>query len=909
MPRPMREKGPSPWRHGWQRLVRLWQTDAVTGVDDELRFHLEQKVAEFEATGLSTGDARARAEEEFGDVNAVRATLAEIDTRVAKRQRRAEWWENIAQDVRFVARSLRRSPIYTFTVVVTLALGLGANAAIFSILDNIYIQPPPGITDAAHVRRVYQHTTNRGEPFVRVGFSYPEVRAMRAVAPPGMLLASYGSAKVPLGRDGNAPEVQSAYVEGDFFAVAGVRMALGRPFSAEESRIEGQSMVAVISHSLWQRVYNSDSNVIGTTVDLGSHRHVIVGVAAEKFRGLDVNATDIWVPMSATGVLADRKPDWYESKNFNGNRVVIREASDAAEPMFAARATDVLRDPAVQIIRDSLSTVEIGSIIEARNGRGLEKEFQISTRLAGVALVILIIACANVINLMLARAAQRKREIAVRMALGISRRRLLSQLLLESVVLALFSLTVALFVAWVGATTLRGLLLPDVQWSTPTVDGRVVIFTTVLALVIGFAAGLVPALQASRPDLAGALKSSVRDGGQRGSTLRSGMLIAQAALSVVLLVGAGVFVRSLQTVQSIDTGFDINRLVFASISYDRELGSRRKDIEQLMPEAADRIRRMPGVERVALAANIPMYGFSFVDLFLPGRDSLPPSGGMERIISVVTPEYFDAVGLSVLRGRKFNDADREGSEFVLAVNENMARNLWPGEDALGKCIILSTRESACRRIVAIFAPAHFSSVLEEPSMLYYVPMAQGAGIGSPAALVVRAKAGQARAVRIAMQRDLPGIFGDWARPRVRTMEEIVAPEMRPWRVGATLFTAAGLLALLVAAVGVYSSLSYSISQRTREMGVRVALGASASSIMRLVVAGGVRVVAVGVALGVLASLGLASLISSLLYETSARDPLVLVGAALTLLMMAVISSAIPAWRASRVDPLNAMRAE
>lgn len=909
MARSVREKGPSPWRHGWRRLTRLWQTDAVTGVDDELRFHFEQKVAEFEAAGLSAKDAQARAEEEFGDVNAVRTTLAEIDTRVATQHRRAEWWENAAQDLRFVARSLRRSPIFTVTVVVTLALGLGANAAIFSILDRIYIQPPPGLTDAAHVRRVYQNTTNRGEPYIRVGFSYPEVRAMRAVAPSGMMLASYGAAKVPLGRDANAAEVQSAYVEGDFFAVAGVPMALGRSFTAEESRIEGQSMVAVISHSLWKRVYNGDSSVIGTTVDLGSHRHVIVGVAAEKFRGLEVNATDIWVPMSSAGVLADRKPDWYESRNINGNRVVIREASEAAEPVFAARATTVLRDPTVRVMRDSLSTVGIGSIIEARNGRGLKNELEISTRLAGVALVILLIACANVINLMLARAAQRKREIAVRLALGISRRRLLSQLLLESVVLALLSLTLALFVALVGATTLRGLLLPDVQWSTSIIDGRVVLFTTVLSLVIGFTAGLVPALQASRPDLASALKSSVRDGGQRGSALRSGMLIAQAALSVVLLVGAGVFARSLHTVQSIDTGFDTDRLVFASISYDRELGSRRKEIEQRMPEVADRIRRMPGVEQVALAANIPMYGFSFVELFLPGRDSLPPSGGVDRIVSVITPEYFDAVGLRVLRGRKFDDADREGSEMVLAVNENMARNLWPGEEALGKCIILSTRESTCRRVVAIVAPAHFSRVLEKPSMLYYVPMAQGVGIGSPSALVVRAKSGQTRAVRSTMQRELTDMFGSWARPNVRTMEEIVAPELRPWRVGATLFTAAGLLALLVAAVGIYSSLSYSISQRAREMGVRVALGASASSIMRLVVSSGVRVVAVGVALGVLASLGLASLVSSLLYETSARDPLVLVGAALMLLSMAVISSAIPAWRASRIDPLNAMRAE
>jgi len=897
------------WRTGWRKLTRLWRSDTGANVDAELRFHFEQKVAEFVDGGMSEGEARTRAEEEFGDVALVRESLRQIDDRVARKHRRAEWWESVVQDLRYVARALRHSPIFTITVVITLALGLGANAAIFSMLDRIYIQPPPGVAKASAVGRVYQHTMNRGEPYVRAGFSFPEVRAMRAIAPAGMILASYGVAKVPLGRDGNAPEVQSAYVEGNYFAAAGVRMALGRQFTADESRIEGQSMVAVISHSLWQRAYNGDTSVIGTTVDLGTHRHVIVGVAGEKFRGLDVDATDIWVPMNSTGLLAGRKPDWYESRNFNGNRVVIRQQSEAAASLFAARATDVLRDPAVRILRDSLSTVTVGSIIEARNGRGLEKEFQISTRLAGVTLVILIIACANVINLLLARASQRKREIAVRLALGISRRRLLSQLLLESVLLAMMSLTVALLVAWVGASTLRALLLPDVQWSVSIIDSRVVIFTTVLALVIGFAAGLVPALQASRPDLAGALKSSVREGGQRGSSLRSGMLIAQAALSVVLLAGAGVFVRSLQSVQSVDTGFDIDRLVFASISYDRELGNRRTDIEQRMPDAAERVRQMPGVERVAIAANIPMYGFSFVELFLPGRDSLPPSGGTDRIVSVVTPEYFDAVGLRVLRGRKFDDGDRASGEMVLALNENMARNLWPGEEALGKCIILSTPESACRRVVAIVAPAHFSSVIEAPSMLYYVPMGQGVGIGGPSALVVRAKAGQTRAVRIAMQRELLGIFGDWSRPRVRTMDEIVTPEMRPWRVGATLFSAAGLLALLVAAVGVYSSLSCSISQRTREMGVRVALGANPGNIIRLVIRENMTVVAIGVTAGLLTALALGKFVASLLFETSPRDPMVLGASAVTLLLVALVASAIPAWRAARVDPLKALRAE
>ena len=911
MSTPLRPRGNnSRWSRGWRRLTRVWRSDTAADVDDELRFHFEQKIAEFEAQGLSAEQARVRAEEEFGDVQQVRESLHEIDGRVAKQQQRAEWWEGVAQDLRYVVRSLRRSPVFTITVVITLALGLGANAAVFSLLDQLYVQAPAGVTTANDVHRLYQTAINRGEPYIRNHFSYVEIRALHTVAPTGVRVAGYATEKVRLGRSADGAEIAANFVEGDYFGVAGVGPMLGRVITVEEARAAGLDAVAVISYRLWQREFQGDSSVVGRSIDLGSHRHVIVGVAAKQFRGLDMSAVDIWLPINTIRVWKDRKPDWYEDGNFNGISAVLR-ATNSAAVNFNARATLVLRKPGIRLMKDSLSTTKIGSIIVARGeSTNLGKELKISTRLAGVSLVILLIACANVINLLLARAVSRQREIAVRLALGVSRRRLLSQLMLESAVLAFLSAGVALSVAYVGTTTLRKLLLPDIEWGAGAIDQRAVFFTAGLALLAGFVTGLVPALQSTRPSLSNGLKRSVRDGGHRRSALRSSLLIAQAALSVVLIVGAGAFISSLRSIEAVDIGYDAGNVVYASVSYDREMGNHRAEIQRRLPEAAQRLRKLPGVDIVAVSQGTPMWSISWAELHLPGRDSLPRGkGSRDRFFDAVSPTYFAAVGLRVLKGRAFSDTDVSGSEPVVVVDLLMSNNFWPGEDPLTKCLIVGKREAPCRRVVGVTAPTHYSSIIEEPSQHYYIPLAQGGETGMPSTIVVRSSSKDQATLRAAIVRELATEFGDWARPRTQSMTEVMSDDMRPWQTGATLFTVAGFLALLVAAVGVYSSLAYTLSQRTQEMGVRVALGASAWRIVRLVVGESVGVVVIGVMCGMLASLALGKVVASLLYETSPRDPIIITAAMAILLGVAVVASAIPAWRASRADPLTAMRAE
>lgn len=898
------------WRSGWKKLARLWRPVAERNVDDELQFHFEQKVAEFVAQGMSERDARVRAEEEFGDVNSVRDSLSEIDARVAKRRLRADRWESVAQDARYAIRSLSRSPIFTVTVILTMALGLGANAALFSVLDRLYVQTPAGMTHTDMVRRVYQHRKTTRQEYTRAQFSYPQVRQMRAVAPPGFELAVFAQNRMTMGTDPGSPEINATFIEGDYFGVAGVGASLGRLLAPEERMVFGTNLVAVISHDLWQRTYGGDSSVIGRAIDVGSHRHTIVGVAAPKFRGTELNASDVFIPLNTFGVLRDRKADWYDNKDQIFLRVMARLRSENGISVFNGRITEELR--ASSTYPDSTSNTFIAPLIEARAGEDNKQEVAISTRLSGVAAVILLIACANVINLMLARAASRRREMAVRLALGVSRRRLFAQLLTESTLLSLFSAIVALGIAWLGATMLRNLLLPNVQWSSGAIDARVIVFTLVLALLSAVATGIVPAVQATRPGLFAWLKSSVRDGGGRRGALRSGLLIAQAALSVVLLAGAGLFVVSLRGVESIDIGYEANRLVYATPSFDRELGDQRAALQTGLPDAVARVRGIPGVERVALSRFIPMNGMSWTDLFLPGRDSLPPSGGVERILSAVSPEFFETVGMKVLRGRAFTDNDRAGGELVIAMNELMAKNLWPGEDPLTKCVVMNTRTEPCRRVVAIVSPAHFNTVIEPPSMLYYVPLAQsgkGGTAGGAGAIVVRTAEGNTTAIGARVAAEVAASLGPWARVTTKTMGEVVAPQLRPWRVGAQLFTAAGLLALLVAAVGIYSSLAYTVSQRAQEMGVRVALGANSARIVRMIVGESVWVVGVGVAIGIASALALSKLVASLLYETSPRNPAVLTGAGLTLVFVAIIASVMPAWRASRADPLSAMRVE
>ena len=894
---------------GWRRRVRIWRRTPEADVDAEVRFHLEARVEELVAAGETAEAARARAVEEFGDVTQVRTELVAIDRRMAERRKRADWWEGVWLDLRHAVRGLARSAGFTVTVAATLALGIGANAVVFSLLDRLFFQAPAGVRQAEQVRRVLvtQHNGPSGKLWQRSVYNYPEVRAVSEAAPAGVAVAAYDEGGLRLGRASDAPTADVAYVVGDYFGVLGVRPVAGRFFSAQEQRASGLTPVVVIGYDLWMNRFQGRHDVLGQALELGPHRYTIIGIAPEGFRGVALGVENLWLPYNTTGSWAGRKADWYEAFGTLSLAMLIRAPSAAERGAFTAAVTHVERS---SFFRDSTTKPLLESLDGAPGQEFHPAEFSISQRLAGVAIIILLIACANVTNLMLVRALGRRREIAVRLALGVNRRRLVAQFLAEAIVVGVIGGTAALLVTWWGASVLRNTLLPGVNWGSGRLDERVLLFAILMALVAGLAAGVLPAIQGSRPELTAALKAGARDGYRTRSRTRTVLLVVQVTLSVVLLAGAGLFVRSLRQVRAIDIGYDSQQLIFASANPVEDDTARTRDIAKALPGVAARLEHLPDVERTALAMVPPMRGFTFMGVSVPGRDSLPSVGPFGTpIVSFVSPGYFATTGIEIRAGRGFTAADRAGAEQVVVVNEIMASSYWAKGGALGGCLMLDGN-APCRRIVGMVSDAHINSVTEAPSPEFFVPLAQApVGYGRPGAVIIRARPGRVAQARAEVTREMSRILGAGVVPGVQPMQDELAKDFHKWQLGAVLFSVAGLLALLVAAVGIYSTIAYIVGQRRHEIGVRIALGAQGGHVARVVIREGVRVVLVGVVIGIVAALALGKLVASLLYGVTAHDPVVLGAVAAVLVIVAIAACLVPAWRAARVDPMETLRAE
>ncbi len=896
----------------WRRYLRFWRPDVAADVDDELRFHLEERIDDLMALGRTREEARTEALSEFGDVADVGRELREIDGRIEQQRRRAGVLDALRQDVRYAARSIARTPTLAAMVVVTLALGIGVNLAMFSFLEQIFIRPPAGVRASAELRRlwvIHRYIANGQAPFAAPNVTYPQYRAVAAAIGPLARLAPYSlDTDVPLGRGDDAPKGNVGYASADFLPLLGVRPMLGRFFAADEDRPGHGVRVAVLSHAFWRDHFGADTSAIGRTLAVGGERYTIVGVAQPDFTGVDLDATDIWVPLATIPGLWWEKVPWYESHNFYAIECVLRPSPGADTRAIRARAEQVLRRAEIGAREDTAATVQLGSIILARGPGAETPEVKIATRLAGVALMVLLIACANVTNLLLARAMQRRREIAVRMALGISRIRLVILLVLESLLLTGVGAMVALMAAIWGGAVLRALLRPNTHWATTIVDWRVGLVTGAAAVLCGIAIGIAPALQSSRADVTVSLKAGTREGTYQRSRMRSALLVWQAALSLLLLVGAAGFVRSLRNVERLDIGYDAPKLLLASALLDAGTQRERATTDSVkLPELAARVARIPGVEHVALANSTPIRSVSFATLSVPGVDSVTLRS-LAASILVVSPEFFATTGLRILRGRVFSDADNRGTAPVVIVNATMARELWPHEDALGRCLIVGKVDRPCSTVVGVAQDARRMKLLEKPSPQYFLPLAQASGPFGPSVIIVRVAPERASMVtaetRRALQESFPG-----GVPRLQWMSDILAPQYRPWQLGARLFSAFGLLALLIAAIGVYSTLAYTFSQRTHEIGVRIALGARTGDIVRLVLRDGMRVVVAGVAIGIALAFVLGRLVESLLYGVSAHDPLTISLTATMLLGVAALAAVIPARRATRVDPASALRAE
>lgn len=886
----------------WRRHLRFWRRDLRGEIADELRFHLEARVEELTASGLDHESARRIALEEFGDVGQVSQQLYAIDDHAARRGDRVERLRSIATDFRYAARSLRRTPIVAVTIVFTLALGIGVNAAMFSLLDVLYLRTPAGVVDPAGVHRVWmQHQFESGAAYWP-GFDYPAYWAIQQALARAAETAIYTyprSISSSPGAAASGPVV--SYVSANYFAALGARPASGRSFSVDEDRLGAPIRVAVVSDAYWRRALGGDPNALGTSLQFGKYRYVLIGIMQRAFSGVDLDATDVWLPLPDLPSRDDRP--WWKNRNVNGFQVIVRPRAGAAWPMIDAAITramhrpDLLYRPA-----DTLQVARTGSIIRARGPGESGQELRIATRLGGVAAVVLLIAIANVVNLLLSRAVRRRQEIAVRLALGISRRRLVRLLVSESVLLSLVAGIAALLAAAWGGKLIRSLLLPDVHWASSPLHWRVLLFALLLALLGGIAAGLVPALQAANPDLTNALKGGAREGSVQRSRLRGVLVVTQVALSMLLLVGAALFLESLSNVRGLDIGFDAQRLVFAEALFADRDSVRDAQLGPKLDAIAERLRQAPGVQSVALTNLRPMYGFS-IERYFPDADTVAHKLSLPSF-SAVSPSYFATTGLQFLRGAGFGKNDR-----AVIINRAMADGLWPGENPVGRCIRFEKPDAPCFTVAGVVATSRRDNVVETPKPQYWVPLGVEPFAGfSAQTLIIRADPAAQTLVMNEVRRELvhevPGV-----QPRITRMSDDLEPEYRPWEVGATLFTLFGLLALIVAAVGVYSTISYGVSQRMHEFGVRVALGARMADIAKQVVAGGVRTVLVGVLAGTALAIAGGRLIASLLYGIRPGDARVLMVVAATIVVIAIAAALIPAWRAARVDPTVALRAE
>lgn len=891
----------------WYRYLRFWRRDVRADVDDEIRFHFEARIEELVARGVAPDEARRQAGVEFGDVDEVRRGLQEIDDRVARRRDRSDWWDALRQDVVYAARSLRRSPAVSFTIVATLALGLGVNAAMFSLLDTVFFRPPAGVERPNEIARLWWYYRFRNGAKFWPGFDYASYEAAASSISGAAQAAVYrGPDRIALAAGDDPPMASVEAASASYFRVLGVRPVRGRVYTDDEDGLESSAPVVVVSDAFWQRELGGDTRAVGRTIKLGTQQYTVIGIMPPGFTGIDLDAVDVWRPLAslATAYRSQKEP-WYRNPNVNGFQVIFRPAGSTRPAELEQRLTARLR-VGTRLAADTNGTARFGSINRARGPGEMDASVQVATRLAGVAIIVLIIACANVTNLLLARAVRRRREIAIRLSLGVARSRLVRMLMTESALLAVIAAVAAVAATWWGGALLRRLLMPEVHWASAPVEWRVTAFGLAVALAAGTVAGLVPALQSLSVDLANSLKSGVGDDTRVKTRLRSALIVVQAALSVVLLVGAGLFVRSLSNVESLDIGFAVDRLAFVWLRTPPRDSADDVTRGMRLSSLQSRLERIPGVERVAFTSMRPKGGFQ-TENYYPDVDTLAhkkPFG----FVTAVSPGFFEVTGTRLLRGRDFG-APRAGEPPPVIVNDAMARALWPGQDPMGRCVRFSSPGSSCATIIGVAQTAMMLEATEEPQPRFYV---QVDNIPFPShkdrAIVLRVAPRAATAamttVRAVLRTEFPG-----ARTDATTMAASMESEYRPWKLGAVLFTLFGVLALVVAGIGVYSSVSYAVSQRTREFGVRVALGATTANVLAHVLGGGLRTVAIGVAVGIALALAGGRLIASLLYGVSASDPFAIAVAASALLTIATVASLVPAWRAAKADPVQALRAE
>ncbi len=902
---------------GIRRIFRLGRAaDVEREVEDELRHHFELGVEELVERGSSEADARREAERRFGDVAATRRQLVALDRGRESAERRADWWGAVAHDLRYALRGIRLHPGFAAGVVLTLGLGIGANATMFGIVDRLLLRPPAYLAHPDRVHRVwFVRRTTEGKDFAGTNTSYRRYLDLKQMTTSFDVLAAFIDPSLAVGTGAEATEMHVLGVTASYWELFAMRPLIGRFFVEDESLAPAGTPVAVLGYQFWQTRYGGRADAVGSTLRIGQRDYTVIGVVPPGFMGTSLGNAVAILPITAALAENGAPPGLLNNYGFQWPQIFVRrrpgvsvavataDLTLAFQKSYAQQHLEVPQYPPIETYRPRA----VAASVLKDAGPRASAEAKVAVWLVGVAAIVLIIACANVGNLLLARAFGRRREIAVRLALGISRSRLLAQLLTESVLLAVLGGTAGLLIAQWGGGILRGALIPEVDWTSTLADPRVLVRGAAAALAAGILAGLAPAVHAGRSDVAAALKAGAREGTHRRSRTRTALLVTQGALSVVLLVGAGLFVKSLARVHAVRLGFDAERLLWVNPAM-RGVNLSPADSIQLRDRLVTRALTVPGVERSARALTVPFYTTWDFPIFVAGLDTTYTNHLGQIELQAVSDGFFGTMGTRVLRGRTIVEADRAGTQPVVVVSQTLANALWKDRDPIGQCFRIGADTAPCRTVVGVvegIKTQDFSDS-EDRRLNYYLPLAQWRpgwgglfvrGRGDAAALV--------EPVRRALQQVMPGA----AYVTVQPLTDIVAPSLRQWQLGATMFAIFGALALVVAAVGLYSVTAYGVVPRTHELGVRVALGAQGRDVLRLVLGEGLRLAGVALVLGAAAAMLAARYVAPLLFETSARDPWILTAVAAVLLVTSVAATAGPALRAARVDPNRALRVE
>ncbi len=805
-------------------------------------------------------------------------------------------------DVVHALRLLRKAPVFSLTSILSLAIGIGANAAIFSLADALLLRDRPGIRDPRMLVDVGR--TQRGEGFDNMSYpNFADYRDRNTVFS-GLAGYRFGSEPMGLGGSDGAERVFGAPVSGNYFDVLGVPMAIGRGFLMSEDKVGAAQQVTVLSHRLWQRRFAASRDVLGRTIHLNGRPFTVVGVTAPGFVGNTFTDTDLWVPLTSYAegrspeLLANRAAVWMVAVG----RLKPGVTRDQAHAQMTSISLDLERDYPKENKEKGVA------LTPSHRLPGFMRAYVAA--FVGLLFVlvglVLAIACTNVAGMMLARSLARAREVAVRIAIGAGKGRIIRQLVTESLLLSVVGAAGGAVLALWMIRAFRALLptLPVVVAVDIRLDWRVLAFSAVLAIVAGVLFGLVPALQAANTDLTTAMKTEGSVSGPRRLRLRQSFVVAQVAMSVLLVVTGLLFARSLFNAGSINPGFDVADVDVVEIDF-RLAGYSRDTGGLVQNQVLARVQQLAGVRSAAFVAQLPLMGggIGFGPLKRPGQAAdVPP---LHADWNMVTPQYFETMRSALIGGRPFTDADRATTPPVAIINETLAQQAWPGQDVLGKTLEHDSGESKrILTVVGLARNAKYRSLGEEPRAFIYVPLAQN--YRADLSLVVktdgRRMGPDVRSVVRQINPNLPIVHS-------ATLAETAAVGLLPHRLVAAIAGSFGFVGLLLAAIGIYGITAYNVTQRTREIGVRVALGAARRDVLSLVIGQAMRMSVVGAAIGLLLAAAATRLLVSLLYGVQPIDPVSFGAGAALFAALALAASWMPARRAASLNPVEALRAE